>query len=255
MKAKERIASIIEQIPYNGFIMIKDLSSRFAVTEETIRRDLNKIVEMNIGVRKAHGGAYRIHKGDLAAPQSFRQIMLPGIKQRFASFCATLIQPESCIMLDSSTTSRFIASKLKDFNKPLTVITNSIATAGMFEDSESIDVVCVGGNLRKHNGSLVGPNAIATLEKYCADYCFVSPPSIDPRFGLTDHSEEEACVRACMIRQSKNRYLVADHTKFGWSGINRIAGIETIDLVVTDSEIDQKWIQWFKTIGMQYKCC
>ncbi|HOE84906.1 MAG TPA: DeoR family transcriptional regulator, partial [Sphaerochaeta sp.] len=61
MKAKDRINSIIEMIPYNGFIMTKDLSSRFNVTDETIRRDLNKIVAMNIGVRKAHGGAYRIH--------------------------------------------------------------------------------------------------------------------------------------------------------------------------------------------------
>ena len=137
----------------------------------------------------------------------------------------------------------------------MTVVTNSIATAGIFEDSEKIDVVCVGGNLRKLNGSLVGPNAIATLEKYCADYCFVSPPSVDIKFGLTDHSEEEARIRACMLRQSKKCYLVADHTKFGWSSINHIASIDTIDMVITDSEIDQKWTHWLKTIGKEYKCC
>lgn len=255
MKAKERINSIIDRIPYNGFIMIKDLSTQFNVTEETIRRDLNKIVAMNIGVRKAHGGAYRIHQGDLAAPQKFRQMMIPAIKQRFASFCATLITSESCIMLDSSTSSRFIAEKIKELNKRITIITNSIATAGIFEDCEHISVVCVGGNLRKLNGSLVGPNAIATLEKYCADCCFVSPPSIDIKFGLTDHNEEEARIRECMLRQSKKCYLVADHTKFGWSSINHIAGIDTIDMIITDSEIDQKWLHWLKTIGKEYTCC
>lgn len=255
MKAKERIHSIIDQIPYNGFIMIKDLSSRFNVTEETIRRDLNKIVEMNIGVRKAHGGAYRSHQGDLAAPQSFRQIMLPTIKQRFAAFCASIITPDCCIMLDSSTTSRFIAAKIKELNKPTTVITNSMATAGLFEASQNVHVVGAGGNLRKLNGSFVGPNAIDTLQQYCADFCFVSPPSVDMQFGLTDHNEEEARVRACMLAQSKQCYLVADHTKFGWAGVNRIAGIETIDMIVTDSEIDQKWIQWFKSIGIEYKIC
>ena len=135
MKAKDRINSIIEMIPYNGFIMTKDLSSRFNVTDETIRRDLNKIVAMNIGVRKAHGGAYRIHQGDLAAPQSFREIMLPGIKQRLAAFCSTLIIPESCIILDSSTTSRFIATRIKEMNRHVTVVTNSIATSAIFENS------------------------------------------------------------------------------------------------------------------------
>lgn len=255
MKAKERIQSIINQIPYNGFIMIKDLSTGFNVTEETIRRDLNKIVDMNIGVRKAHGGAYRIHQSDLSAPQSFRQIMLPGIKQRFAAFCASLITADSCIMLDSSTTSCYIANKIKEMNKRVTVITNSISMAGSFGDSENIEVVCVGGNLRKLNGSLVGSNAIATLEKYCADYCFVSPPSVDVKFGLTDHHEQEARIRECMIRQSKKCYVVADHTKFGWSGVHRIASIDSMDMIITDSEIEQKWIQWFKTIGIEYKCC
>jgi len=255
MKAKDRINSIIEMIPYNGFIMTKDLSSRFNVTDETIRRDLNKIEAMNIGVRKAHGGAYRIHQGDLAAPQSFREIMLPGIKQRLAAFCSTLIIPESCIILDSSTTSRFIATRIKEMNRHVTVVTNSIATSAIFENCESVSVVCIGGNLRKHNGSLVGPNAIATLEKYCADYCFISPPAVDATYGLTDHSEGEARIRECMLNQSKKRYLVVDHTKFGWSCVNRIAAIDTIDMVVTDGETEQKWIQWFKRIKMEYKCC
>lgn len=255
MKGKERINNIINQIPYNGFIMVKDLSNSFNVTEETIRRDLNKIVDMNIGVRKAHGGAYRIHQGDLAAPQSFRQIMIPGIKQRLADFCVTLILPESCVMLDSSTTSRYIANKIKELNMRVTIVTNSIAIAGIFEDSENSDVVCIGGNLRKLNGSLVGPNAIATLERYCADYCFVSPPSVDVKFGLTDHNEEESRIRECMLKQAKKCYLVADHTKFGWSGINHISGIESIDMVITDSETEQKWITWLKTIGKDYKCC
>lgn len=255
MKAKERIASIIEMIPYNGFIMIKDLSTKFNVTEETIRRDLNKIVEMNVGIRKAHGGAYRSHQGDLAAPQSFRQIMLPAIKQRFAIVCASLVPADSCVMLDSSTTARFIANRIKDLRIPVTIITNSMATAGIFEDSQSVDVVLAGGNLRKLNGSLVGPNALDTLKKYCADYCFVSPPSIDERFGLTDHNEEESRIRACMLEQSKKRYLVADHTKFGWAAVNCIAAISMIDMVITDSETDQKWFRWLKNAGIDYRIC
>ncbi|MFA6841069.1 MAG: DeoR/GlpR family DNA-binding transcription regulator [Sphaerochaetaceae bacterium] len=255
MKAKERIASIIEQIPYNGFIMIKDLSDKYNVTEETIRRDLNKIVEMNVGIRKAHGGAYRCHQGDVAAPQSFRQIMLPGVKQRFAAFCSSLIIPNSCIMLDSSTTSRFIANKIKELNRQVTVVTNSIATAGIFEDSENVNVVCAGGNLRKLNGSLVGPTAIDTIERYCANCCFVSPASVDEQFGLTDHNEEEARIRACMIKQSKRRYLVVDHTKFGWAGINRIGSIDMVDMVITDGETDQVWLQRFRELGIEYKVC
>jgi DeoR/GlpR family transcriptional regulator of sugar metabolism len=49
--------------------------------------------------------------------------------------------------------------------------------------------------------------------------------------------------------------VVADHTKFGWSGVHRIATIDSMDMIITDSEIEQKWVQWFKTIGIEYKCC
>ncbi|MDD4010688.1 MAG: DeoR/GlpR family DNA-binding transcription regulator [Sphaerochaetaceae bacterium] len=254
MKATERIDSIISLVPYNGFILVKDLASRFNVTEETIRRDLGRIMEMNIGICKVHGGAYRVSKGDETSPFSFRATMLTEVKARFADYCVNIIKPESCVMLDSSTTSLFIARMIKAQRLRVTIVTNSLPIVMEFEDDENSKVICLGGQLRKRNESLVGFHTVELLRKYCADCCFISPTSIDLQHGLTDHSELEAAVRKAMLEQSSSRFLVADHTKFGWSSINVISLFKGLDAIISDVEPSAQWSSILGENGISWHC-
>lgn len=255
MKAKQRIDKIIEKIPYNGFIMVKELSQIFGVTEETIRRDLNKIVKLDEGIRKVHGGAYRVESEDSSVPQGLRQSLLIDEKSRFANVCISLIKPDSCIMLDSSTTALYIAKRIKAENIKVTIITNSLLTTREFEDSENVFVICVGGVLRKRNGSLVGNTTVSALENYCADCSFISPTSVNMEFGLTDNNYDEAQVRKAMIKHSNKHFLVADHTKLGRMHMHFIDRIEKIDMVITDMQASKEWLDFFEKKKIQYKCC
>ncbi|MGP1508045.1 MAG: DeoR/GlpR family DNA-binding transcription regulator [Sphaerochaeta sp.] len=252
---KKRIQAMISMIPSNGYIMVKDLSETFKVTEETIRRDLLKICEENPSIRKVHGGVYRTAGDDLAAPQGLRSTLLTGEKTRFADFCASLAESGNCIMLDSSTTAMFVARALNARKINLVVVTNSMQTALVFQENEDVQVVLAGGKLRKTNGSLIGSSAISMLRRYCADLCVVSPTSIDRKFGLTDHNEEEATIRECMLQCSKKRILVADHTKFGWASTNVIAPIDGFDMVVTDKAIPAGWTALLDEKGIAVTYC
>lgn len=255
MKSAERQQEIISIIPYNGYIMVKDLSARFDVTEETIRRDLQSICERCSTIKKVHGGVYRTTDDDLATPQTFRNVLLTAEKTRFGEYSTSLLASGETVMLDSSTTSTYIAKAIKEKKLKLLIITNSIQIAEVFQDDEDVNVVIVGGKLRKTNGSLIGSHAIDMITRYCADYCFISPSSIDKEYGLTDNSEEEALVRECMIKNSKKRILVADNTKFGRANPHKIASIDIFDRVVTDKATSDDWINFITEMNIPVTCC
>ncbi len=255
MKSAERQQEIISIIPYNGYIMVKDLSARFDVTEETIRRDLQSICERYPSIKKVHGGVYRTTGDDIATPQTLRNVLLTAEKTRFGEYSASLLSSGETVMLDSSTTSAYIAKAIKEKKLNLLIITNSIQIAEVFQDDENINAVIVGGKLRKTNGSLIGSSAIEMINRYCADYCFISPSSIDKEYGLTDNSEEEALVRETMIKNSMKRILVADNTKFGRANPHKIAPLNAFERVITDKATSEEWIDFITGKDIPVFCC
>ena len=242
-------------IPFNGYIMIKDLSKTFDVTEETIRRDIIKLCEINPSIKKIHGGIFKTSSEDTNVPQTFRENLLTKEKSRFAEVCADIPEQDSCIMLDSSTTCHFIAQQLKLRNIRLQIVTNSLRTATLFSDSENVQVTLIGGRLRKSNASLVGAEAYHQIGRICADYCFISPTAVDLKYGATDNSSEEADVRESMIRNSKKSILVADHTKFGNSRPYIVSNLEAFDRIIADKATDSKYIEELLARGIKVISC
>ncbi len=235
--------------------MVKDLSARFDVTEETIRRDLQSICERCPTIKKVHGGVYRTTGDDITPPQRLRNVLLTAEKTSFGDYSASILASGETVMLDSSTTSAYIAKAIKEKKLNLLIITNSIQIAEIFQDDENVNVVIVGGKLRKSNGSLIGNSAIDMINRYCADYCFISPSSIDKEYGLTDNSEEEALVREAMIKNSKRRILVADNTKFGKANPHKITSLNIFDRVVTDKATNEDWINFITEKDIPVICC
>lgn len=255
MKSELRQREIIARIPYNGYVLVKDLSGVFNVTEETIRRDLQKICDSDASIKKVHGGVYRVAGDDSSVPQTFRKVLLTEEKTKFAEFCTTFIGSEDCIMMDSSTTVLSVARALKEKDINPLIVTNSLQIAHLFTDDEKAKVILVGGRLRKMNESLTGQFAVEMIARYCADYCLISPTSIDSFFGVTDNNEGEAAVRKAMMAYSKKRILIADHTKFGNTSKHRISDLEAFDEVITDRGTPSDWVESLKAKGIPMVCC
>lgn len=255
MLASTRTEKIIQFLNENGNVIVKELSAYFQVSEETIRRDLEKIEEMRIGVKRVHGGAYKMRDFDEEAPFTFRQSIIMDEKRKMAAYCIHLIENGDSIMLDSSSTSLCIAQSIVATGLKATIITNSLAIAKEMESYKQGQLICIGGILRSSNKSFVGYMATRNLETLHASKAFISCSAIHMKYGLTDYNEGESQVRYSMMKQSDKRYLVADDTKFGKSKVNRISDFSMVDEVITNKETPPEWTLFFQSKDIPLNYC
>ncbi|CAM3354944.1 DeoR/GlpR family DNA-binding transcription regulator [Hydrogenibacillus schlegelii] len=233
MLGAERRKKIMELLLLQGNVVVSDLSKRFGVSEETIRRDLERLEKEGLLVR-THGGAYLSEYVTKEYPLSLREISYVEEKKQMAVLSAELIQPGDTIMLDASSSSLFIARLIKRMRKKVTVITNALKVEIELADLEPIKVVSTGGTLRSPSLSHVGYAATESLKTYFADKAFISPTAVHPEKGLMDSNEYEGEIRKMMLRQAEQKILVADHTKFGKTAFYLIDPLERIQLLITD---------------------
>lgn len=241
MLAVERRSRILDRLRTAGIVTVSGLAADFEVSEETIRRDLQKMEESD-GVQRTYGGAYIAKAVSTDIPISIRENIYLSGKETIAGLCAELVDDGDTIMLDSSTTAIHIAEHLRS-KRGITAITNSLRIAEVLGPTEGVKVICAGGSLRHSQLSFVGPAAVRTLEGYFADKAFVSCVGLDLEKGATDADELEAEMRKLMFANAREKILVADATKFGKFSLSLIAPLERIDLVVTDRPPDARWLR------------
>jgi DeoR/GlpR family transcriptional regulator of sugar metabolism len=241
MMAIERRKKILEILQKQGIVTVSELSASFDVSEETIRRDLQKMESSN-GVARTYGGAFIARAVHSDIPVTIREnIGLEG-KNAIASLCEDLVEEGETVILDSSTTSLHVAAILKR-KRGIVVITNSLKIAQDLAGNESVKVICIGGTLRRSQMSFVGPVAERVLSEYYADKAFVSCVGVDLVKGVTDADEQEAEIRKLMLRQAEKKVLLADYTKLGKVSFSCIAPVDGLDWLVTDKEPEAEWLK------------
>ncbi|MCY6483409.1 DeoR/GlpR family DNA-binding transcription regulator [Clostridium aestuarii] len=240
MLAVDRLKKIEELLIENGSVIISNLSELLNVSEETIRRDLEKLGKKN-KLKRVRGGAYLSETSDNEVPIRIREKIFLEEKQLIGEKCIELIDEGDCVMLDSSTTALYIAKNLNTSKKKCTVITNSLKIASEFENSKNVKVICLGGTLRKSTSSFVGYITTDSLQRLSADKSFISCSSISADFGVTDNHELEATVRKCMLTNSMKKCLVVDYTKFDSPSVNQICKLNDLDMIITDRKIPKKY--------------
>jgi DeoR/GlpR family transcriptional regulator of sugar metabolism len=235
MLTLERHQEILKLIEREGSARVSDLAGRFEVTEETIRRDLQKLAATD-QIRRSHGGAIFNDRSAQESPYWFREIANEAEKSRIAEEAIRRILPGERVILDASTTAWHMAKRLP--NQPLTVITHSVQVIQALARTHSVDVIGLGGTLAHNSMSFVGPVAERQLQDYHVDKVFMSCRGIDFQTGLTDASVAQAQLRRLMLDQADHRTLLIDHSKFGVKALAHIAGIEAFDEMITDSSVD-----------------
>lgn len=240
MLAVERRKKIAELINEKKSVLVTELSRLLEVTEETIRRDLERLEKQGILVR-THGGATLTDNYASEAPVEERKVINYEGKDAIGKAAAQLIKDGETIFLDASTSSLFVARHIKT-RKGITVITNSSAIIAELAQNDGIDLICVGGILRFNNMSYVGRVAESTIQThYYANKTFFSCRGITLNRGLTDFSEQEAEIKKVMLKNSDVSVFLCDHSKFGKMGVPVVASLDQIDFFVTDVELDKEW--------------
>lgn len=250
MLAIQRLKAIERKLNEKGSVIISSLSKEFNVSEETIRRDLEKLSKTN-GLKRVRGGAYLQSSSDKQVPVEIREKIYLEEKQEIANKCMDFIEDGDTLMIDSSTTAICVAQNINKLEKKVAVITNSIKVVEAFQDSKWVRVICVGGGLRKRTKSFIGNQAINQLEKLYANKAFVSCTAVHRKFGLTDDSERESEIRKKMIENSEKVYLIADRTKFDNLESHLICKLDDIDTIVTDQKLSKEWEEDLKEIDVK----
>ena len=251
MLAVERRKIILEKVHEEKKVIVSELSKEFEVSEETIRRDLEKLAEEG-HVIKSYGGAVINEIGSIDLPFNVRWKANAVGKQKIANLVSQEIMDGEHIFLDASTTAVFIAKNIKQ-KKNLTIVTNSIEILLELSDVTGWNIIDTGGILKGDSMSLVGKKATDNIEKYNADKVFLSCKGINQKKGVTEGNDEMASIKQSMIDSAAKVYLTVDSSKFDKVGFASICPLSEIDVVITDKKPEAEWIEIFKEKGIEYR--
>ncbi|MCL2343506.1 MAG: DeoR/GlpR family DNA-binding transcription regulator [Firmicutes bacterium] len=235
----ERKSIILGRLRAEGKVLVAPLSAEFGVTEETIRRDLEKL-EREGYAERGYGGAVYSEEGRADPPYSERRQTNVVGKERIAILTAALVEDGDILMLDESTTAGFVARALTG-KRALTVITNSIELVADLRDMTDWNILCTGGHLKRGVLALTGHQAEAFIRDYHVDKAIISCTALDMEAGYTDAVEDNALIKRAMMASADQTILVCDSHKFGKRAFTRIGELHALAALVTDEEPDFCW--------------
>lgn len=240
MLVAERLQKIEQLVNERGGIRVSELSELCSVTEETIRRDLDKLENEGRLIR-SHGGAISVKESQPETPFRERETTNAEQKRRIAEEAIKHIEPQDRIILDASSTAWYMAQILPDI--PLTVVTNSIKVALELSTKEKIQVISTGGLLAPSSLSYIGPLAERSLDLYHVEKAFISGKGLHLQKGVSESNEWQALIKQKMISIADEVYLLADYSKFGQQSFAHVSGWDQIGHVVTDGKADAASVQ------------
>ncbi len=232
MFAEERRQAIARTLRAQGRVQAHELARRFSVADETIRRDLKWLEDSGEAVR-THGGALRREVGALP-PLAQRASTASAAKQAIGRAAARLVGEGESIFIDSGSTALELARALRG-RHDLHVVTNSLLVAGELAVENGIVVHLPGGAVQAGEMCLVGPEAVQGIARYQAARAFISGAGIDATRGLAVFNPFEAEVKRAMLENALHTVVIADGTKLGRTALVAVAGIDMIDLLMTDT--------------------
>lgn len=239
MLAIERRREILARLTLHGKVIVADLAREFAVTEETIRRDLDRLESEGLA-SKTYGGAVSKFNASLELPYTIREEVHIEEKKRIAELVAELIGDGERVMLDASSTSLYVFRRLRE-KKNLTIITNSVKILLESADKSDWTVISTGGALRTDSLSLTGPIAEHTLASYYADTAICSCKGVDAALGVSDSSQAEYSIKQTLFASAARRILCVDSDKFDKKAFVKLFDLSSVDLLVTEREPSPEW--------------
>jgi len=249
MLAIERRREIIERLNQDGRVIVSPLAIEFNVTEETIRRDIEKLESEGLAT-KTYGGAVATTQKNKDLPYTVRKQSNVALKQKIAKRVAEMIHEGDQIILDASSTSIFVARAIKKLEH-LTLITNSVEILLELADKTGWTILSTGGSLREGAYSLSGSSAEKMIRDHHVDLAVCSAKGIDINMGITESNEKDAEMKKAIFAAANKRILALDSTKFDKISFIRVCDLRDIDVIVTDKDPSDAWKNEFENRKVQ----
>lgn len=228
----KRHAEILRLVGEEGTITIADLAKKLDVSLETVRRDVKPLTRDG-SVLKMHG-AIGLPSFVGEAPFERRMRENADAKRAIAKMVATTIRDGESVMLDTGTTTSFLARELTGHRR-LTVITNSSDIARTLATVNGNKVYMAGGELTSDNGAAFGMAAIEFVSRFSVTHAVISTGAVHATLGVMDFEFDEAEFARVVLTRGARRVVVTDHSKFGRQGLVQVCSFNGFDEIVTDA--------------------
>ncbi len=249
MLAIERKREILSRLASDGKVIVSELAKEFGVTEETVRRDLEKLDSEGLAY-KIYGGAVSRKSETLDLPYSVRVAVNVEEKEVISDLVSQFVKDGDRLMLDSSSTAIYIVKKLKN-KKNLTIITNSVKILLELSDKPDFTVLCTGGSLKEGSLSLTGSSAEKMISSYHVDFAICSCKGIDMSLGVTDSSEKDGQIKQAMFASADKKLLALDSGKFDNKSFVKLCDVKDLNMIVTNASPSEAWQTYCREHGVQ----
>jgi DeoR family fructose operon transcriptional repressor len=246
--AEERKRLILDLLKEKSKILVPDLCEEFGVSPATIRNDLRELENAGL-LKRTHGGAINISKTSFELTSYQKKVTNLEEKKAIASLAINYVDDGDTIALDTGTTTLELA-KLLSTKKHITVVLNDIEIASYLENEPNVDVILIGGSLRKGFHCTVGPIAIRSLKGLYVDKVFLATNGISVKSGLTTPNVEQAEVKTAMLNMASEKIVLCDSSKIGNNSFVQVTPISGVDRVITDEGISQRELDKFLSVGV-----
>jgi DeoR/GlpR family transcriptional regulator of sugar metabolism len=253
MLADQRRRVILHTIQTEGYVEVTDLAEKFNVSMATVRRDLLALEDNGL-LTRTHGGAIPISASTAWEPSwdSKRTTML-ATKRLIGREAASLIKPGETIILDAGSTTWQIADNLKSEDN-LTIVSNDLQILLRLSTlTPGCTVVSTGGLIRESLYALYGSEAERFVESLTVNWTFLGVNGLHLERGLTNSNLVTVSLRQAMIRAGKRVVVVADHTKFNQIALAHVCDLSEIDMIITDSGLDDETADQFRDAGVNVR--
>ncbi|MCD8105789.1 MAG: DeoR/GlpR family DNA-binding transcription regulator [Lachnospiraceae bacterium] len=249
MLAIERRNEILEKLQMEKRVIVSELSLQYGVSEETIRRDLDKLEKEGYAT-KSYGGAVINENMSIDLPFNIRKNQNVHGKQIIAGLAASLVENGDHIILDASSTAVFVAKALKESKERLTVITNSMEVLLTLSDAPEWEIICTGGVMDERYLTFLGTDAESSIRAHYADKVIFSCKAFSRGQGFMESKDSLAGIKKTMLSSGRTRILVADSSKFDRSAFSVVSDLRDVDVVVTDQRPSEEWMEHFSHAGV-----
>ncbi len=245
----DRHQFVLDKLKKEGSVNVLDLCNELKVSSVTIRKDLKLLEDKNL-LYRTHGGATLNNPYTGDRPVNEKEKINSDEKRGIGAVAAALIEQNDCIIIGSGTTVQALANAIRPVGS-LTVLTAALNVAAVLNQHPEIEVLQLGGILRKSSSSVTGAYAEKILDDFSCSKLFLGVDGIDVEFGLTTTNVAEAQLNRKMIAASQKTIVLADSSKFGRRGYGKICKLEDINQVITDSGISEHTTSVLKSMGIE----
>ncbi len=247
MLAIERRNAILAHLSVEGKVVVSDLSREFSVTEETIRRDLEKLDQDGLA-KKTYGGAVKVDNFNIDLPFHVRKQSNITRKQKIGYLVADMVQDGDYIMVDASSTALNVIKSILH-KKKITLITNSIEILIELCNKPDWNIISTGGTLKEGGLSLVGYQAERLVSGFHVDMAICSCKGVDMQSGVTDSNERDSEMKKAFFASATRKVLAVDSSKFDKVSFVKVCTLQEIDTIVTDEDPGVTWKNYFAENG------